>query len=510
MPHSTISTQEPLGCNSQQTTNSQRDALTAFARLMGLDPDLLSEAYVTLLETQQVTAGKEGIKSTVKGLKTKKNYLDKQLVYDDEQAWIYRRGDTKAKTWYLRIFDDKSKKPFVKSLGTQDHAKALTKARLIYQEVKGKIDRGERLHSITSEQLVEKYLNSLHITEIPHEGVTPESYRLKKYFLKVWLEFIEYLGHKNTGIDRLPIEKLRGFGKWFQEKPREDKRKQSRSHEQINNAISAVRLAYYKIAVRERFVSADRVPDIDRLKQQKDERYKRDVLELEQYERFWKFLEYQYTREKDITDIERRTRILFTKFVGVMVNTGLRPREFLTLRWCDISNFKGSDGKVDSKIVVMHIRAEVAKTGRSRNVVAPVKRRLEVIKNSLKEIGYEVRADDFVLVNPANPDRSAYCRQMFFERLKKTLELAGLSNEIKTNQLKISLYSFRHQYICWRLRYGNVPIHLIAKNCGTSIQKIEKTYGHIETERQAEVITKNQGLSKKAEVELTTLTGDED
>ena len=477
---------------------------------MGLDPDLLSDAYTTLQEAQQVSANSDVMTRKVKGVTTKKNYLDKQLVYDDEQAWIYRRGDTKAKTWYLRIFDDKSKKPFVKSLQTQDHTKALTKARLIYQEVKGKIDRGERLHSITSQELVDKYLNSLHITEIPHEGVTPDSFRVKKYYLDNWLQFIDYLGHKNTGIDRLPVDKLRDFGKWFQAKPREDRRRQARSHEQINNAISLVRLAYYKIAVRDRYVSQDKVPDIDRLKQQRDERYKRDILELEQYERYWKFLEYKYTREKGLTDIERRTRILFTKFVGVMVNTGLRPREFLTLRWCDITNYKGHDGKVDNKVVVLHIRKEVAKTGRSRNVVAPVKRRLEVIKKSLKEIGYDVRPDDFILINPLQEDRGSYSRQMFFDRLKKTLELAGLADEIKTTNSKISLYSFRHQYICWRLRYGDVPIHLIAKNCGTSIQKIEQTYGHIETERQVDIITKNQGISRKAEVDLTTVIGEEE
>lgn len=476
---------------------------------MGLDPDLLSDAYSTLQEAQQVAATSPALTAKVGGVATKKNYLDKQLVYDDEQAWIYRRGDTKAKTWYLRIFDDKSKKPFVKSLQTQDHTKALTKARTIYQEIKGKIDRGERLHSVTSSELVEKYLNSLHITEIPHEGVTPESLRVKKYYLSVWLEFIEYLGHKNTAIDRLPLDKLRDFGKWFQAKPRTDRRTKARSHEQINNAISLVRLAYYRIAVRERYISADRVPDIDRLKQQRDERYKRDILELEQYERFWKFLEYKYTREKDLTPLERRTRILFTKFVGVMVNTGLRPREMLTLRWCDVSNFKGSNNKSDPKIVVLHIRAEVAKTGVSRNVVAPVKRRLEVIKKSLREIGYEVSPEDYICVNPMQLDKGSYSRQMFHSRLKDTLELSGLAEEIKNTNSKISLYSFRHQYICWRLRYGNVPIHLIAKNCGTSIQKIEQTYGHIETERQVDVITKNQGYGRSADVDLSTFIGGE-
>ena len=475
---------------------------------MGLDPDLLGDAYETLREAQQVVATSDAMKAKVGRVTTKKNYLDKQLVYEDEQAWIYRRGDTKAKTWYLRIFDDKSKRPFVKSLQTQDHARALTKARTIYQEVKGKIDRGERLHSITSSELVDKYINSLHITEIPHEGVTPDSLKNKKYFLRVWLEYIDFIGHKNTGIDRLPLDKLRDFGKWFLVRPREDKRVKARSHEQINNAISCVRLAYYRVAVRERYVSADKVPDIDRLKQQRDGRYKRDVLELEQYERFWKYLEYKYTREKDITPFERRTRILFTKVIGIFANTGLRPRELTTLRWCDISNYKSGDPKVDGKIVVLHIRAEVAKTGVARNVVAPVKKRLDIIKRSLKELGYEITPDDFVLINPTKKDKSAYTRVMFHERLKKTLELAGLADEIKLSKSKVSLYSFRHQYICWRLRYGGVPIHLIAKNCGTSIQKIEQTYGHIETERQVDVITKNQGISRNADVDLTTVDAD--
>lgn len=471
---------------------------------MGLDPDLLSDAYQTLLEAKEATPSTRQ-QAQVAGVRTKKNYIDKQLVYDDEQAFIYKRGDTKAKTWYLRIFDEKSKKPFVKSLQTQDHIKALTKARLIYQEIKGKIDRGERLHTITSSELVEKYIKSLHITEIPHEGVTPEALRNKKYYLRVWLEYIDHIGHTKTGIDRLPQEKLRDFGKWFLAKPREDKRRKARSHEQINNAISCVRLCYYKVAVRERYVSEDKVPMIDRLKEQRDGKYKRDILELDQYERLWKFLEYKYTKEKEITDFERRSRILFTKAIGILANTGLRPREFLTLRWCDISAYRSGDAKLDQRTVVLNIRREVSKTGRPRNVVAPVKRRLEVIKKSLRDLGYEVRPDDFVLINPLSKERTAYSRQMFHERLKQTLMLSGLSNEIKQTQKAISLYSFRHQYICWRLRYGDVPIHLIAKNCGTSIQKIEETYGHIETERQGDVLTRNQGIIRKSEIDLSTV-----
>ena len=502
----------PDPSDSQISDKSQKDALTAFAQLMGLDPDLLGDAYATLQQAKKTAETHPDIRSNskVSRVATKKNYLDKELVYEDESAFIYRRGDTKKKTWYLRIFDEKSRKPFVKSLGHTDYARALTKARTIYQEVKGKIDRGERLHTIASAELVKKYLDSLHVTDIPHAGVTPGTFSLKRYYLRVWLEYIDYLGYSNTPIDRLSDERLRGFASWFRDKPREDGRVGARSVEQINNAVSEVRLAYYKVAVRNKYLAEGRVPDLDRLKQPKDTGDRRDVLSLEHYEQFWKFLEYKYSREKNIKPLEKQRRILFTKVVGILVNTGLRPKELLGLRWHEISNNVVGDESVRKKCCIIHVRAENSKTGRSRNVVAPVKRRLEVIKKSYKDLGVEISPDDFVVMNSQKSDRSAYTRQMLYQRLQSAIELSGVKDELDKVHQHISLYSFRHQYISWRLRFGGVPIHLIAKNCGTSIQKIESTYGHIETEKQIDVITMNQGLSRSAEVDLTTIVSDSD
>ena len=138
---------------------------------------------------------------------------------------LYQRGDTKSKIYYLRVFDQKSRKPYVKSLGTTDHARALVKARTIYQEIKGKIVRGERLRSITTPiELIDMYLSTPHITDIPHEGVTPDTLKLKKYFMNTWLEFITSINHKNTPIDQLPSDKLIQFGSWFRDLPRRDGR----------------------------------------------------------------------------------------------------------------------------------------------------------------------------------------------------------------------------------------------------------------------------------------------
>ncbi len=471
---------------------------------MGLDPDLLKDAYETLKSGTEIGSKQFDAVQPPSGRHTKKNFLNKELIYEDESAFLYQRGDTKAKTYYLRIFDQKSKKPYVKSLGTNDHARALVKARAIYQEIKGKIQRGERLRAITTPELVDMYLKSLYISDAPHTGVTPDSFKLKKYFLNVWLEFIASLNCTATPIDQLPQDQLSGFAAWFRDRPRKDGRTGSRSAEQINNAVSEVRLVYYKIAVKNRFISADRVPVIDRLKQPKTSAYKREILELHQYEKLWKFLEYKYQREKNLDPIEKHRRVLMTKFVGVMVNTGMRPREFLTLKWKDISNHKTTDKKLQNKIVVISIKPENSKTGRARNIVAPVRRRLEVIKEEYKKLGFELKPNDFVLFNIQKKDRRAYSRQMFYYRLKETLVRSGLQEELDQYGHSISLYSFRHQYICWRLRYGNVPIHLIAKNCGTSIQKIDETYGHIEVEKQVDLLTQNQGFMRSADIDLTT------
>ena len=105
-------------------------------------------------------------------------------------------------------------------------------------------------------------------------------------------------------------------------------------------------------------------------------------------------------------------------------------------------------------------------------------------------------------MNPDRKDRSPYTREALANRLKEVIELSGLKKQLDQTDRNITLYSFRHQYICWRLRYGNVPIQLVAKNCGTSINMIEKTYGKIQTELQTELLTKNQNFAKETEIDL--------
>ena len=127
-----MGTDDPKDQDLQESNRSQKDALKNFAVLMGIDPELLTDAYQTLKEGSGIAGEHPSVSqrrtASDEAGSRKKNFIDKELIYEDEHAFLYKRGDTKRNTYYLRIYDDLRKKPYVKSLGTTDRAKALVTA----------------------------------------------------------------------------------------------------------------------------------------------------------------------------------------------------------------------------------------------------------------------------------------------------------------------------------------------------------------------------------------------
>lgn len=183
----------------------QLAALSSLLADAGLDASDLLTAITTLATAKKAVKEKEEKKGA------RKNVMNKELVYPDETAIIYQRGDVKSNVYYFRTYDSISKKQYVKSLETTDRVKALATARSLFQEIKGKIDRNERLKSITTSELIKLHLKQLErqITDTPHLGITPDSFRLKKYYLEKWEQYIDYLGYKKTPIDRIPRQNLK-------------------------------------------------------------------------------------------------------------------------------------------------------------------------------------------------------------------------------------------------------------------------------------------------------------
>lgn len=480
----------------QASDRSATDLLKLLATAAGISPQDLQTALSAVAEARTELQASANTEKSV--------YQDRELVYDDETAFIFRRGTTKSRTYYIRIYDDQSRRPFVKSLRETDRVAALAKARVIYQEIKGKVARGERLKAIPNKELVRLYLEKIErkVTTVPQQGITPETLRLKKYFLNIWLRFIESLGLDKTPIDQIQPSRTRDFGHWFANLPKESGRTGGRSTEQVNNCIAEVQRMFREVGVRDRYISKENIPEIDRVKEQPDERYKRDILTTEQYERLNRFMWNNWARKKDVKPLERQKRLAFFYTMGLLYNTGLRPKELLGLRVHEISAIESDDAEIRKTHLKVFIRAANSKTGRSRVVVAPIKNRITRIKEVYKEMGVEHTAQDYLLFNPGSAKRTAYTRQALYQRLQEVLEKSGLKEELVTEGKSVSLYSARHAFITWRLQYGNVPIHLVAKVAGTSIQKIEQTYGHIEVEKQTELLTRNQGYARRGGVDL--------
>jgi len=224
---------------------------------------------------------------------------------------------------------------------------------------------------------------------------------------------------------------------------------------------------------------------------------------LKEYDKFWRYMEYKYCREKDVDATELCKRMIFAKTMIIHYNTGLRCKELLGLRVNEIYPNPVEKDK-NSEIMLVKIRKDNSKTGVGRILAAPIRSRVEKIKEMYKKLGIIHKPTDYLFINPSSPQGKQYTREMLSRRLRKVFKDSGLQEQFDTDGRTITAYSARHCWITWRLRYGDVPIALLARAAGTSISLIDKTYAHIAVEKQTKLLTRSQGFNKMQELDLDT------
>ncbi len=75
---------------------------------------------------------------------------------------------------------------------------------------------------------------------------------------------------------------------------------------------------------------------------------------------------------------------------------------------------------------------------------------------------------------------------------RDSLEEFGLLKDPITGENRTP-YSIRHTYATLRLEYG-VPIHLLARQMGTSVGMIEKHYGHVNLRKEVEKLAQKKSV----------------
>lgn len=473
--------------------------LGALLKANDLDASDLLNAIAVLADAKRTLS----TKSAPEEDSTYKVFQDKELIYPNlTDAFIYRNGKTKSRNYYIRIFDEESKRLFVRSLKTTSREKAIIDAQVIYRESRSKLSRGERLSSIATAELIELYLRKerKRVSNLPKAGITEETLKTKQLYLRYWQEFIQHLKLSRTHIEKIPVEATREFGYWLQSKPKERYNDRPRSREYINSAISEVKKMYRDLAIRDRYITQSGMPQIDLLKVQPDTRAKRDAFTREELRKFKAYMEYDYTNQSDGTlghgiGREWKKRVVFQLFMEILFLTGMRPNELLSLKWGDISENQNDTKEQRKEHRLVTVRKENSKTGSSRVINARIGKSVDHLKWFYEQpLGLETKASNFLFQNIAETKRGSnipYELPGMTKRFQYVLDHSGLTEQLKKEERHLTLYSTRHTYTTFRLQDANVDIHLLAKNLGTSVFYIEKTYSHIETAQNTGTLNKN-------------------
>ena len=451
-------------------------------------------------------AKKENIEKQKKLATEGKIFLNKEFIIPARtDVYIYQDNRTKNKNYYIRIWEPKTRKHFSQSLKTNIREIAFTRANEIYLNRVGRLNFGLNNKSITANELVAKYsqLRQKDISKTPKTtgGITEQSWIAITDRIRYYEKFVKEKGYKNTNIEDIPVDTFRRFGEWLKERRKESfKSGGARSNETINQIISAIKKMYVDIGINEKYITWNEYPKFKYLPKTREKKQKRDTIDADEFTQVSKWINYKYCTEEGITEKERIKRRIYGITHTIHHYTGMRPKELLSIRWCDISDVD-KDKKGYGKDKVIHITSEVAKTGTSRDVIAPISNQLETLKKWYNQLGYKVEPNSTKHVflkctETAIRNNEPKTDIELTKRIKKVYEGADRDNYIVLNGRRITNYSARHHFITQGLLRG-VDIFTISLNAGTSVQYIEETYAKgLKTRMVSDELTKNLGIHR--------------
>ena len=302
-------------------------------------------------------------------------------------------------------------------------------------------------------------------------------------------------------MEDIPRELGQQFGFWLKEhKRKSDRTVGAKNNYTINQTIAAVKRMYKTVGIDQNYITLAEMPNFKYLKVNRENKPSRDVLTRDEFTAVSKWIQYHYCNEKGIDDNELIKRRVYGLVFTMSHYLGCRPKEMLAIKWSDIS-INPNDDKVGKQVNrLIHIPAENSKTGRSRDIIAPIAPQLARLVKWYRKLGFEVheKSDHFVfprLTLTSLNQNKATSDVAWSKRLKKVIEGADKDGFIELNGRIITNYQARHHHITEAIMRG-VDIYDIALNCGTSINYIEKTYSHVSVQMRSKSITKGLGVHR--------------
>lgn len=194
-----------------------------------------------------------------------------------------------------------------------------------------------------------------------------------------------------------------------------------------------------------------------------------------------------WCRETQKISDEYQRKMIYN-LVKFLAYTGIRPSEYYKIKWRDIT-IHTQNG---IKLLYIYI-PENTKTGHRIVVSLP---EAYSCYNYIKSFSKYTDDDDLFFTN-----YDGSCMKNFSKTYVKILKELNLY--ISRNGKTRPPYSLRHYYATQRLLDG-VQVYDLAKNMGTSVDKIEKHYGHILSVQKTDELIQGASISSSQKSENIT------
>lgn len=381
------------------------------------------------------------------------------FIFED-RIRVYR---TASQVWQMQVWIPEEQKYVRESLKTVDKEIATQKAEQRYIELRAKVQHGQRVFSIRSSELRDKYLD--HVAKlVKSDQLSAGRANNIKTYTKHYLEFVG----TTTQVENIPEKMFRDYFVF-----RRAKKIDILATVVINESITIKQM--YRWGQSEGLLRKTYECDFGTIKKPRDEGT-RDSYTIDEFNQLTTISKNWYKQKDAKDDEDRYYRRLVHDFIVIMSNGGFRTQEARLLKWKDIKRIYGSGNETYAEI---EIRAENTKVRKFRSFEM---RRGDVFKR-IKTYSRYTEPDDFVfavfekkvnkrtgrVIEKTEGIDKTHLYDYFNELVKRVGEKHKSFDKTKT------LYCLRHFWITIRILAG-MNVYDIAKISGTSLTQIQKHY----------------------------------
>lgn len=375
--------------------------------------------------------------------------------------------------YYVRMRLTLEKKYLRKSLRTTDLDTAIQRAEDFVLQTLSDINSGKKMFGMTLGELVEEYLEYRKDDIGLETGITEGRWKTIKTYVNALLRYKT----PQIKLSELDVDSCYEYLKW-----------RNSDHPGIspitirNEQATINHLMKYAFRKKHTHFEKFRFKEI-KLKGSRDQR-RRGVFENNEYRQLYTFMR-KWVNEAD-KNLDEKTyleRALIRDCILIAANTMLRVGELWQLKWKDIKSINEAETNkgIKVEIVELKVRAETSKVRVGRVVKA---RGGEYFKRLRKRSNFTDR-DDFIFCQIDSPNK--FRRESFYSAWQELMKGANIKDY---KERKLTWYSLRHYGITTRLR-AEIDVTTLADIAGTSIEQIEKHYGHIDSSMRDRAILKD-------------------